>query len=365
MDEVASASARAWAVSVLTLSAAVVVLHEAATILAPIFVAVLLAYALDPVVVALTRVRVPRPVAAVLVYAMLALAVGSVSVAAAYQVEAFVDDFPTSFAAVKQRWESEPNERPAGGPVDRLKRAATELNAVLNPRAAAAPGVARVMPVEPGFNLGEMFVSARRGVARFTLRAFIIAVLTFLLLATGDSYKRKLLKLAGPRWEERKLTLDVIRTIDRQIQRYLLARLLISGIVAVATAFALLMLGVSHALVWGAIAGVLNVLPIVGPTIACASIALAALLQFQTIEMTMAAGGVAVAIAALEGNLITPLLTGRAGELNTVAVFVSVLMWGWIWSMWGLLLAVPIMVAVKAAADHLEPLQPLGELLGR
>ena len=69
--------------------------------------------------------------------------------------------------------------------------------------------------------------------------------------------------------------------------------------------------------------------------------------------------------AALEGNLISPWLTSRAGELNTVAVFVSVLFWGWMWDVWGLVLAIPIMVAVKAAADHIEPLQPLGELLGR
>ena len=70
-------------------------------------------------------------------------------------------------------------------------------------------------------------------------------------------------------------------------------------------------------------------------------------------------------VAALEGNLISPWLTSRAGELNTVAVFVSVLFWGWMWDVWGLVLAIPIMVAIKAAADHIEPLQPLGELLGR
>ena len=67
----------------------------------------------------------------------------------------------------------------------------------------------------------------------------------------------------------------------------------------------------------------------------------------------------------IEGNLVTPWLTGRAGELNTVAIFVSVLFWGWLWGIWGLLLAVPIMVSIKAAADRIEALQPLGELLGR
>src|SRR5207247_8517077 len=91
----------------------------------------------------------------------------------------------------------------------------------------------------------------------------------------------------------------------------------------------------------------------------------AAFLPFKSPPMTAAAGSAALIVAALEGNVVSPLLMSRAGELNTVAVFVSVLVWGWMWDVWGLLLAVPIMVAVKAAADHIESLKPLGELLSR
>jgi len=181
----------------------------------------------------------------------------------------------------------------------------------------------------------------------------------------GDLFKRKLIALAGPRRTDEKLTLEVIHTLDRQIERYLLVRLLISIIVATATGTAMWMSGLNHAMVWGMIAGVLNVLPFVGPSVACGLITAAAFLQFHAIEPTIMAGGTAVIIAALEGNLISPWLTSRAAELNTVAVFVSVLFWGWTWDVWGLALAVPITVAVKAAADHIEPLQPLGELLGR
>jgi len=94
-------------------------------------------------------------------------------------------------------------------------------------------------------------------------------------------------------------------------------------------------------------------------------IATAAFIQFKTLPMAAGAGGAALVVAAVEGNVFTPLLMSRAGELNTVAVFVSVLVWGWVWDIWGLLLAVPIMVGVKAAADHIEPLKPIGELLGR
>ncbi|HJZ75135.1 MAG TPA: AI-2E family transporter, partial [Vicinamibacterales bacterium] len=93
--------------------------------------------------------------------------------------------------------------------------------------------------------------------------------------------------------------------------------------------------------------------------------AVVAFVQFHSVQSSLAAGGAATVIAAIESNLITPWLTGRAGELNTVGVYISVLFWGWLWDAWGLLLAVPIMIAVKAAADQIEPLQPLGELLGR
>jgi len=143
------------------------------------------------------------------------------------------------------------------------------------------------------------------------------------------------------------------------------ARLLISAIVAGSTWLGLWALGVRQPFVLGVVAGVFNVMPFIGPTAAVALITLVAFLQFNTLEMTAAAGGWAGLVAVLEGNLISPWLTSRAGELNTVAVFVSVLFWGWMWDVWGLVLAIPIMVAIKAAADHIEPLQPLGELLGR
>jgi predicted PurR-regulated permease PerM len=107
-----------------------------------------------------------------------------------------------------------------------------------------------------------------------------------------------------------------------------------------------------------------GLVPFIGPAVAVGICAVIAFLQFQSAEMAAVAVAVSGAVAALEGNLVSPWLTSRAGELNTVAVFVSVLFWGWMWDVWGLVLAVPIAVSVKAAADHIEPLQPLGELLG-
>ena len=189
--------------------------------------------------------------------------------------------------------------------------------------------------------------------------ALLAPLLVSVLLITGEGLKGRLIRMAGPHLERRKVTLDAIRSIDRQIARYLVARAHQRDCrggdrrrAVVPQRQPLARAGPGRRRV--------NVFPIVGPTAGVAVIAAATFVQFHSIEMTAAAGGLAGLLAALEGNLISPWLTGRAGELNTVAVFVSVLFWGWMWEGWGL-----VLLTIKAAADHIEPLQPLGELLGR
>src|SRR5581483_819652 len=274
------------------------------------------------------------------------------------------DDLPSTITALTAKANSAAPVGPSEpGPIDNLREAAAELrDALAGPRST---GAAPVQIVPRHFSVVEYLLSASRGILVTSVQAIVVSLLTILVLASGDLYKRKLVTLAGPRWSEKRLTLEVIQSIDRQIERYLLVRVLISVIVGVATAVPLWLLGVNRAAMWGVVAGALNVLPFIGPSVACALIALAALVQFRTFDMAAAAGGAAAVVAAIEGNVLTPWLTSRAGELNTVAVFLSVLFWGWMWDVWGLVLAIPIMVAVKAAADRIEPPQPIGELLGQ
>jgi len=356
-------NARGTAVLILLFAAAIVVLHEAEAFFVPIFLSILLAYALEPAVLALIHARCPRFAAATLVYLLIAcIAIGSGRIVRA-RASQFLDDLPRTIAAVKAEIGAQAAD-PEPDSLDQLQTAAGELQKAL-PAAAGARAARRVVAVGPAFDLRQYVLPASVTATTIGVRFGIVAVLTFLLLITGDLYKRKLMELAGPDRADRRLTAAVINTIDRQIERFLVVRVLISVIVGTATGGGVWWVGLEHAFVWGVIAGVLNVAPFIGPTIAVAMITLAAFLQFHAIEPTMLAGAIAAAIAALEGNLISPWLQGRAGELNTVAVFVSVLFWGWVWGIWGLLLAVPIMVAVKAAADHIEPLQPVAELLGR
>jgi predicted PurR-regulated permease PerM len=142
------------------------------------------------------------------------------------------------------------------------------------------------------------------------------------------------------------------------------ARVLISFIVGVTTWLALLLLGVDSPAVWGVAAGVLNTIPYVGPTAIAVASWLAGLTQFGTLAMASAVSGATVVIAIIEGSLITPVMTGRATQMNSAAVFVGLSFWGWVWGIWGLLLAVPILTTVKAVCDHVDDWQPISELLG-
>jgi predicted PurR-regulated permease PerM len=336
--------------------------------LAPLLVSVLLAYAIEPFVNACSRLGLARPLGIIFVYSLLmgGLIVGGLL--AQRQVVAFVDTLPVTVKVLQESMEragldGDPSPQP--GAMVHLQEAASEIRAAID---AAAPrpmqGVARVIRMSPPFSLGTHLADASVAIGSASARLIAVAILTPLLLFGGEGLKRKVIAIGGER-AHKKLTYDVIKAIDRQIEKYLVARALISGIVAAATWFALWMLGVRQPLVLGSIAGVLNIVPFIGPAVAVALAAIVAFVQFHTIGMTAAVVCVTGAVAAVEGNLISPLLTGRAGELNTVAVFVSVLFWGWMWDVWGLVLAVPIMVAIKAAADHIEPLQSLGEFLGR
>jgi predicted PurR-regulated permease PerM len=359
---------RATAVAIVAGAGALFVVREGASLLAPLLVSALLAYALEPFVHLFCRCRLPRTLAVVLVYSLMVAGFAATGRLAQRQMTAFIDALPATVRDLQNSLaQARHDALPSGhsGTIEHLQTAATELEATI---AVSSPqpanGAARVAPVTRHLDLRMSLAGASIAIAAASGRLLAIALLTLLLLLRGEAIKRKLIAIAGPR-AQKKVTHDVIKAIDRQIERYLAARLLISVSVAGATWLGLWWLGVRQPLVLGLIAGVLNVLPFIGPAAAVAIVGLVAFLQFHAIGPSAAAVGVAGAVAVLEGNLVSPWLTSRAGELNTVAVFVSVLFWGWMWDVWGLVLAIPIMVAIKAAADHIEPLQSLGELLGR
>jgi predicted PurR-regulated permease PerM len=115
---------------------------------------------------------------------------------------------------------------------------------------------------------------------------------------------------------------------------------------------------------WAVAAGLLHVVPYLGPAVTAVAAGMAAFVQFDSFPMALLVCGVSLTIATLIGTFVTTWLTGRIARLNPAAVFISLLFWGWLWGIWGMLLGIPILVIVKVVSQHLEQLQPVAELLG-
>ena len=244
---------------------------------------------------------------------------------------------------------------------NQLERAASESGGQVT---AVPKGVTRVQVERPRLNVQEYLRTGTLGALALAGQATVVLFLVYFLLISGDTFRRKLVKLAGPALSRKRITLQVLDDVTGQIQRYLLVQLATSLLVGVVTWLAFLWIGVAHAAIWGIAAGVFNTVPYLGPVVITAGTALVAFLQFGTFGMAVVVGGVSLLITSLEGYLLTPWLTSRASRMNPVAVFVGVLFWGWLWGVWGLLLGVPVIMIVKAVCDQVEDLKAVGELLG-
>jgi predicted PurR-regulated permease PerM len=263
---------------------------------------------------------------------------------------------------------SRPAQDSSIGAIDRMQQAAAELERAADRNTAGEPasprGVTRVTIEKPRFNIQDYFVTGTLGIATFVGQASAVLFLTFFLLASGNTFRRKMVRIAGPTFSEKKLTIQALDEVSQQIQRYLLVQVLMSLLVTVATWLSFLALGVQHAAVWGLVAGALNFVPYVGSIAFTVGSAVVGLMQFGTVESALLIGGSALVVRIVSSYMITPWLTSRASRMNAVSVFVGVLVWGWLWGLWGLLLGVPIMMVVKAVCDRVDNLKPVGELLG-
>jgi predicted PurR-regulated permease PerM len=191
-----------------------------------------------------------------------------------------------------------------------------------------------------------------------------VLFITYFLIASGDSFRRKLVKIAGPTFSKKKITIQLLDEITGQIQRYLLVQVLTSVLVGLSTWLAFAWIGLEHAAVWGVAAAVLNLVPYLGSIVISGAAAVMGFLQFGTPGVALLIGGVSLFIHTLSGNLLTPWLTSRASRMNPVVIFVGVLAWGWLWGIWGLLLGAPLLMVTKAVCDRVEDLRSIGELLG-
>jgi predicted PurR-regulated permease PerM len=337
-------------------------LRWAAEIVIPVLMGLLFSYALTPLVDRLVRLRVPRALGAAVVMVALVGGVAWGTWSLSDQANSLIVSLPD--AAQKLRDTLHPRLRdPSPSTMDNVQKAAATL-AQATETAKPTPGVAKVQIVKPQFNIQDYLFTGTMRAAEAAAQVLVVAFITYFLLAAGDTFRRKLARIAGPNFAKRKITVQALDEITQQIQRYLLVQLLTSAVVGVSTALAFWALGFNNAAVWGVLAGVMNLVPYVGTVVICGASAIVALLQFGTLQMAIAVGSVSIILHVISGYIITPWLTSRTSRLNAVVVFIGVLAWGWLWGVWGLLLGTPILMALKAICDRVDDLKAIGELLG-
>jgi predicted PurR-regulated permease PerM len=364
--EDAPAPDRNLAMTVLAVAGCVFLLRYAWEILLPIMMAILASYALDPVVKWLGRLKIPRALAAAAVILSLSGALVYGVVGLSDDALAIAADLPESARKLRESWH---RLRRSEGAVQTLTEAVAEIEKTADAAPSTAPsavppGVTRVQVEEKPFSLKRYLWWGSLGVVGLVGQAVLIAFLAFSLLASGDSYRRKLVKLVGPTLSRRRVTVQILDDITSQIERFLFVQLLASVVVAIVSAVAFYWAGLERAVFWGVLAGLFNSIPYFGPLIVLAGVSAVAYVQFGTFDRTAQVAAMSFVITGVEGYALTPWLLGRHLRMNGVAVFVGLLFWGWVWGIWGMLLAMPMMVVLKSICDHVEDLKGVGELLG-
>jgi predicted PurR-regulated permease PerM len=357
-----SVDARGAALIILAVLAVLFSLEMAAKFVIPLVVSVLLAYALNPLVYALERRYVPRVVGAFLVLTILV----SGCIWGIYSLRGQAQSILNETPQVVKRMSAAADRLATGSDssFDSVRRAAEALQrATAHTELAGAAGT-QVVVAAPTMSVKDWAVTYGLDLLAFMGQAVMVMLLTFFLLLAGDKFKRKVVKVAGRTLTEKKITVQMFDEINRTVQRYLVMLLVTNSMLGAATWLAFRIIGLENAGTWALGAAILHLVPYLGPLAIALATGIAAFTQFGTFSMALLVAGTSLVIAAFIGTVLTTWMTGRLARMNTVAVFLSLLLFGSIWGVWGALLSMPIAVIFKVIADHIEGFEAISEFLG-
>lgn len=346
------------ALIVLATLASLYALHVATAFIVPVVLAIILAYLLDPLVEWLQRRHIHRAIGATLVLlSLLALAL-SCAYLLQGQVSSIVDRLPE----IASKLSRSVGALMSGDDsvVQKVRRAATILSGTGQP---PAPRGAPVV-VERAADFSNMVWAGWVSAFALMAQSVVVLFLTWFLLLAGDMFKRKFIKMAGKTLSQKKINVHMLDEINRQVQRYMVMLLVTNASLGFCIYLLLKYLSIDNAGTWAIVAGVLHLVPYFGSLVVAVCLGVAGFMQSGTLAVAGAAAGGSMVIATLIGNGMTTWMTGRLARMNPVAVFVSLLLFTWLWGTWGMLLAIPLAVIAKVVADHVEGLEVLAEFLG-
>jgi predicted PurR-regulated permease PerM len=350
---------------VLAVLAVIFALHWAKSILIPLVLGGFISFALNPIVKWLAGRRIPRVLSASILLFGIVGAAGVLTYNLGDETGAMIEQLPEALDRVHRLIQQVRSGQ--GGIIGDVTEAAEKVEKIAKENNTQGEGeiaAPHIRVKKPGFKLQDYLWWTSRGIIVLLTHFVIITFLVFFLLLSGEFYKRKIAGILGPRFQNKKTTIIILNEIGQQIQRYLLVILLSGIFVGVLTWLAFLWIGLNHAAIWGVVAGILSAVPYIGPAIVFFGTAASGLLQYGTLAMALLVGIISLVITSIQGVLLLPWLTSKTVRINAVAVFIGILLWGWLWGAWGILLATPILIVTKSICQHVAKLRPLAELLG-
>jgi predicted PurR-regulated permease PerM len=324
-------------------------LYFAKFLLLPIAIALILAALLQPFADRLQRLRVPGELSAAVVVFLLIALVGFGAYRLFFPAAEWFERGPHlvwqaefKFGAIKKAVEE------ARRSTRRLEEA-TQLDA----------GGKEQEVVVKGPSITDRFLSQTQSIL---MTSFIILVLLYFLLARGRlTLERWIASFVDPNEGEK--WKGIFQTIQTEITRYLATITLINTGLGVATAVSMALLGMPNPILWGVVAGTLNFIPYVGGLTTTTILAMVSLIVFDTAVRIMLPPLVFLVLTILEGNFVTPMVAGKRLGLNPLFLVVSLLFWGWIWGIAGMLLVVPIQASLKIIARNIPSMFSLREVI--
>ena len=352
-----------WAVIGIFLLLAMQAITYAQAFLMPVVLAMLLALVFSPVRRGMERWRIPAGLGAAAIVTALVIGFGAIALSLVAPVAGLVDDAPTIAAEVRTKLQdlrgAADDVAQVAAQVDQIATGTGPAEATADAAAAAGEEDApqRVVVEESGAAM-SLAVTAPAVLAQVALTL----VLLFFLLASGDMFYEKVVHVI-PRFSDKRRAVRIAFDIERRLSHYLLTITIINAGLGVCVGLAMWAIGMPTPLLFGVIAFVFNFVPYVGAVAGIAVATAVAIVSLDTLGLALATGAIYFALTSLEGQFVTPYFVGRSLRLNVVVVFLSVTLWAWLWSVVGMLVATPVLVAIRTLCEHIDALEPLGDFL--
>lgn len=320
-------------------------LYFAASLLLPIYLAILFSFALSPLVRGLQRIWIPAPLGAAIVLFLFIGSAGYAVAALSQPATEWMARGPNAFRQIERRL------RVLKQPLEQVTKATESVEQLASVEGEKAPTV----EVRQA-SLAQTLFENTRG---FLAQAGLVLVLLYFLLAAAGAFSARLAQAFPQKLGEA----AIVDVVESEISRYLLTVSLINAGLGVAVAFTMYMLDMPSPLLWGAVAGVLNFIPFVGAMTSAAIIAAVSLLSFDHLGHAVLPPLFFLGLTTIEGFFVTPALVGRRLLLNPIAILLAVFVWSWMWGAAGALIAVPTLAILKIVCDRIEAMRPVAVLI--